>query len=84
VIDPSEPHGAVSTDGHIAGAYVHGLVQRGEARAAMLASFGVQSVSADHRLTVEAALDEIASMLEASLDIEAISAIAGLNPWAAA
>jgi adenosylcobyric acid synthase len=70
--------GAVSADGRVAGAYVHGLFERGEVRAALLAPLGVAVSPDDHAAKVDAALDEIAVMLERSLDIEAIARIAGI------
>jgi adenosylcobyric acid synthase len=70
--------GAVSADGRVAGAYVHGLFERGEARAALLAPLGLATTPRDHAATVDAALDEIAAMLARSLDIDAVARIAGL------
>ncbi len=72
-------HGAVSADGRIMGAYVHGLFQAGAFRAAFLASLGATSSGRDHGDVVDAALDEIAAVLEASLDIAALARIAGLE-----
>jgi len=68
----------VSADGRIAGAYVHGLFERGEARAALLAPLGVTASPGDHAAQVDTALDEIAAVLERALDIAAIARIAGL------
>jgi adenosylcobyric acid synthase len=76
--DGGAADGAVSADGRVCGAYVHGLFERGEARAALLAPLGLAMTPRDHAATVDAALDEIAAMLERSLDIEAIARIAGL------
>ncbi len=70
--------GAVSADGRIAGAYVHGLFDKGESRAALLASVGGGSTRVDRSVQVEAALDEIAAVLQRSFDIDALSQIAGL------
>jgi adenosylcobyric acid synthase len=70
--------GAVSQDGRVAGTYVHGLFESGEARAALLAPLGVRSAGGDHSARVEAALDDIAAVLASSLDIDAIARIAGL------
>ena len=70
--------GAVSADGRIAGAYVHGLFDRPEARAAILADLGAASTPGDHADEVDKALDEIAEMLDRRLDIDAIARIAGL------
>jgi len=73
------PEGAVSRDGLIAGAYVHGLFDRPEARAAILADLGASSAAFDQTERVDAALDDIASVLETSFDIGRLSAIAGLD-----
>jgi adenosylcobyric acid synthase len=70
--------GAVSADGRIAGAYVHGLFDQAAARAALLAPLGAASVGGDRLPAIEAALDEIAAVLERSLDIETLARIAGL------
>lgn len=78
VLDPSEPHGATSANGQIAGAYVHGLFGRSEARAALLARFGARSTGVDHATVVEAALNDIAATLDRVVDIAALAEIAGL------
>ena len=70
--------GAVSVDGRVFGAYVHGLLDRGEARRTVLASLGAASAGEDQRLQVDRRLDEIAAVLSASLDIAALERIAGL------
>ncbi len=72
------PGGAVSADGRVAGAYVHGLFDRGEARAALLRPFGVESEGGDQAHHVDKMLDALAAGLEQSLDIPAIERIAGL------
>ncbi len=76
--DSGEGEGAISPDGRIAGAYVHGLFDKGAARAALLAQLGAASAGQDHAVAVDAALDEIAAVLERSLDIASLSRIAGL------
>ena len=70
--------GAVSADGRVAGAYVHGLFDKSEARAALLADLGAASTPGDHAAEVDKALDELAEMLARCLDIDAIARIAGL------
>jgi adenosylcobyric acid synthase len=70
--------GAVSTDGRIAGCYVHGLFGVTTARAALLSAIGAAPSQDDHAARVDAALDEIAAELERCLDIEALAAIAGI------
>ena len=77
-LDGGRPDGAVSGDGRIAGTYVHGLFDRSESRAALLAELGAVSMPGDHALAVDRALDEIAESLARSLDIAALERIAGL------
>lgn len=71
--------GTVSADGRIAGAYVHGLFDLASARAALLAQLGAASDGVDQAARVDAALDEIAAVLEQSFDIPRLAAIAGLE-----
>jgi adenosylcobyric acid synthase len=68
--------GAISTDGRIAGCYVHGLFNRAEQRAAWLARLGAPSDGVDHAARVDAALDELACELERVVDIERLIEIA--------
>jgi adenosylcobyric acid synthase len=70
---------AVSADGRIAGAYVHGLFSMGETREALMAQWGAASTRDDHCVRVESALDELALALEAALDIRALATLAGLD-----
>jgi adenosylcobyric acid synthase len=79
VHDDGEGAGAVSRDGRVAGVYVHGLFDAGEARAALLAGLGAASDGLDQGARVDAALDELAQALDAAFDIPALSAIAGLE-----
>jgi len=71
--------GAMSANGAVRGCYVHGLFDRGEARAELLADLGVASDLVDQSARVDQALDEIAAALEAAFDIPALAAIAGLE-----
>ena len=73
--------GAVSADGRVRGAYVHGLFDRGEVRAALLAELGAASDGVDQIIRVDQALDEIAAVLEQAFDIPALAAIAGLETF---
>ncbi|MFN3513087.1 MAG: cobyric acid synthase [Phenylobacterium sp.] len=75
--DDGRGEGAVSTDGRIAGAYVHGLFDDGAIRAALLADFGVRSPGFDQAARVERALGDLAGALERVLDIPALAQIAG-------
>ena len=74
-----QPHGAISTNGKITGLYVHGLFDRPEARAALLAELGTRSDGVDQTVRVDQALDRIAVVLETHFDIAALSRIAGLT-----
>jgi adenosylcobyric acid synthase len=70
--------GATSADGRVAGCYVHGLFGVTAARAALVSSIGAAPSLDDHAARVDAALDEIAGVLESCLDINALATIAGL------
>jgi adenosylcobyric acid synthase len=63
--------GAISPDGRVAGAYVHGLFADDRQRAAWLASFGAGSGLA-YDETVERTLDALAEHLETHLDCDAL------------
>ncbi len=78
-LDGEGPHGAVSADGRIMGGYVHGLFQAGGFRRTILDSLGAASAGADHGPVIDRALDEIAEVLETSLDIAALARITGLE-----
>ncbi|NQE61097.1 cobyric acid synthase [Caulobacter sp. RHG1] len=77
--DDGVSDGAVSADGRVRGAYVHGLFDQGEARAALLAELGAVSNGVDQDLRIDQALDEIAAVLEQAFDIPALAALAGLE-----
>ena len=67
--------GAQSSDGKVAGCYVHGLFGADAFRAAWLAGFGACSDLA-YETGVEAALEALADHLETHLDLDAILTIA--------
>lgn len=71
--------GAISRDGRVAGSYVHGLLDLAGQRAAWLARIGAATESAaigiDQSVAIDTALDEIAAMLEAHVDIDALIAL---------
>jgi adenosylcobyric acid synthase len=77
--DDGGTDGAVSSDGRVRGAYVHGLFERGEARTALLAELGAVSDGVDQSGRIDQALDEIAAALERAFDIPSLAAIAGLE-----
>lgn len=73
------PDGAVSEDGQVMGCYVHGLLDRPEAAAAILARCGLQSDKAvDYDRHRQAALDHLADCVEAHLDTGMLRAMLGL------
>jgi adenosylcobyric acid synthase len=84
VLEDGTPHGAVSADGRIVGGYVHGLFAKASARAALLAELGATSDGVDQSARVDEALDQIAAILDRSLDIQALERIAGLSPSSSA
>ena len=63
--------GAVSADGRVTGAYVHGLFADDRQRAPFLASLGAESDLA-YETTVEHTLDKLADHLERHLDCDGI------------
>ena len=67
--------GAISADGRVAGAYVHGLFADDRQRAAWLASLGAPSALA-YEATVEQTLDALADHLAAHLDLDAMLTLA--------
>lgn len=75
-----EPHGAISPDGRIMGAYVHGLLDDGAFRADFLKRLGATSDGANHRMKVEAALDRLAGAMEEKLDIDGLLNVAARFP----
>jgi len=72
--------GATSTDGRIAGCYVHGLFADGAFRAAFLAQLGVRSAGEDYSRRIDQALDEVAGVLERSLHAAALAELAFSTP----
>jgi adenosylcobyric acid synthase len=67
--------GAISESGRVAGCHVHGLFNSSAYRAALLESLGARSSGEDHLASVDAALDEVASALESTLNIDALICI---------
>jgi len=67
--------GAISANGRVAGSYVHGLLDLAEQRTGWLARIGVTASGIDQSASVDQALDKIAVLLEAHLDIDALIAL---------
>jgi len=62
--------GAVSRDGRIMGTYLHGVFCADEFRRKLLRDLGIISTIKDYKINIEMALDELASDLEANIDID--------------
>ncbi len=75
LFDDGRSDGAVSPDGGVIGSYVHGLLSDPAQRRALLAHIGIEGSGRDYRTSIDTALDEIATMLEESLDIDALIAL---------
>ena len=67
--------GASSSNGRVAGCYVHGLLRDTSARRWLLSTLGAASSGVDYDSSVDGALDEIATTLATTLDIDALLAI---------
>jgi adenosylcobyric acid synthase len=71
------PEGSVSTDGRVAGCYLHGLFGADAWRRHYLESLGGRADPLlDHAALVETTLDELAAHLEAHLDLDRLLEIA--------
>jgi adenosylcobyric acid synthase len=70
------PEGAVSADGRVAGAYVHGLFGADGFRAAFLRALGAAPSGLAYGEAVEATLDALADHLEAHADVAGMLALA--------
>ncbi|MFD2181132.1 cobyric acid synthase [Rhodoplanes azumiensis] len=70
------PEGAMSADGRIAGAYVHGLFGADAFRSHWLRSVGAQASGLDFVQRTEAAIEALADHCEENLDLDALLALA--------
>ena len=71
------PEGAVSSDGRVAGSYLHGMFRDDAFRAAWLTEVGAAPSGRSHDAAVDAALDDLAAHLEAHLDLDGLLSVAG-------
>ena len=77
VIIDGRPDGAISSDGRIMGTYLHGLFESDTYRARLLQSFGLSGDRSNYRESVDKALDDVASELEAVLDKDWLGRLLG-------
>ena len=68
--------GAVSADGRVAGAYVHGFFADDGQRRAFLAALGAEAAAASYEATVEATLDRLAAHVAAHVDLDRLYTLA--------
>ncbi len=68
--------GAVSPDGRVAGAYIHGLFSDDAQRARWLERLSASPSALDYEAGVEATLDALADHLEAHIDCDRLLALA--------
>lgn len=68
--------GAVSSDGRVAGCYVHGLFTSDSARTAFLASFGAEASHESYDAGIDSVLDRLATHLERHIDVERLLTLA--------
>ncbi|MEL6318279.1 MAG: cobyric acid synthase, partial [Pseudomonadota bacterium] len=73
------PEGAISADGRVIGAYIHGLFGATGFRTEMLRRFGATAEPIDHAASIETTLDQLADHLEAHLDIDGLLALARIS-----
>jgi adenosylcobyric acid synthase len=71
-----QDHGAVSADGRVRGAYLHGLFAADGFRHGEMARLGAQAGLADYESRIDHLLDELADHMETHLDLDALYAIA--------
>ncbi len=76
MLDDGRADGAQSADGAVMGTYCHGLMGSGRLRQSLLARIGAQSHGGNQSARVDAALNDIAGVLEESLDIEGLVELA--------
>jgi adenosylcobyric acid synthase len=75
-----QPDGAITRDGRVMGAYLHGLFQSDAFRHAFLSRLRRRDASdLAYAARIDAVLDELAAHLAAHLDMARIAAIAGLR-----
>jgi adenosylcobyric acid synthase len=68
--------GAISSDGRVAGTYLHGFFNDDAQRAAWIERLGGSASELGHDAQVEAALDSLAEHLEAHIEIDALLKLA--------
>ena len=78
VLIGNAPHGAVTEDGNIMGAYVHGLFESGAFRQYFLAQLGAKSDRTDHHSKIDRALDVLADEMETALNLDGLLTVSAM------
>ena len=78
--DDGRSDGAISADGLVLGTYCHGFLGTPGLRKSLLGRIGAQGGAFDQSHVVDMALDEIAEVLEAHVDIPGLLELAGSAP----
>lgn len=81
-LDEGRNEGALSTDGLVAGTYLHGLFDHPEACSELLQWAGLssqQAISQDYRQLHEQHIDRLADAMQEGLDLDAIWRLMGLG-----
>jgi len=73
-----EPDGAMNENGQIWGCYVHGLFENNDLRHAWLRSLGWDSGKASPEFSLDQSFDQLADVLEKSLNMDKLNKIIGL------
>jgi adenosylcobyric acid synthase len=75
-LSSGQTDGAISSNGRVAGCYIHGLFASDAARAALLAEWGAASSNLNYEAMIDDTLDSLAAHLEEHIDIDAVLQIA--------
>jgi len=78
VLIGNAPHGAITADGNIMGAYVHGLFESGGFRQHFLAHLGAKSDGTDHHSKIDRALDVLADEMETALNLDGLLTVSAM------
>ena len=73
---PDRTEGAMSTDGHVRGCYLHGIFASDSFRAEVLNELGTTSQLVSYDNTVNETLDQLAEFIEQHMDVEGLIALA--------
>ncbi|HUC16495.1 MAG TPA: cobyric acid synthase [Acetobacteraceae bacterium] len=76
LLDDGRTDGAQSTNGRVAGTYLHGLFLSDSARASFLAAHGAVAGAGSHAGKIEATLDALAAHIEAHVDVGRLLSLA--------